>query len=135
MKTVLMLLVCAISVLAADATQEVSAAIANWKTAMLKGDAAALDRLYHKDLTYTHSSALMETKPVAIAAATKAGNLSKGIDLRDVKVRVYGDTAIVNAKGDFTNAANTVSHLEVLMVWMKSPSGWQLVARQATKLP
>jgi ketosteroid isomerase-like protein len=135
MKLALALLLLALPVLAADPAAEITAAIEAWKTAMLKGDAAALDKLYHKDLTYTHSSATVETKSVAIASATRAGNLSKGIELRDIKVRPYGNTAIVNAKGDFTSANGTVNHLELLMVWMKSASGWQLVARQATKLP
>ena len=135
MKLVLVLLVSACSVFAADATQEVSAAIDAWKNAVLKGDAATLEKIYHKDLTYTHSSALVESKPIAIASATKPGNLSKAINLHDVKIRVYGSTAIVNAKGDFTNATDTTNHLELLMVWMKSPAGWQLLARQATKLP
>jgi ketosteroid isomerase-like protein len=135
MRFALVLLLSACSVLAADATQEVSAALDAWKSAVLKGDAATLDKLYHKDLTYTHSSALVESKPIAIASATKPGKLSKAIALRDVKIRVYGSTAVVNAKGDFTNAADTTNHLELLMVWMKSPAGWQLLARQATKLP
>ena len=135
MKLALALLLSIVPVFAADATQEVSAALETWKSAMLKGDAATLDKLYHKDLTYTHSSAMVETKPIAIASATKPGSLSKAIDLKDVKIRVYGSTAIVNAKGDFTNAAGTTNHLELLLVWLKSPGGWQLLARQATKLP
>jgi hypothetical protein len=115
--------------------KEIAALVDTWKTAMLKGDAAELEKLYHKDLTYEHSSGLTETKSQAIANATKAGNLSKAIEFSDLTTRVYGSTAIVKAKGDFTNAAGTTNHLDVLMVWLKSPQGWQLVARQSTKLP
>jgi ketosteroid isomerase-like protein len=135
MKLALALLCFLMPVLAADPAHEVSAAVEIWKAAMLKGDAATLEKLYHKDLTYTHSNAKVETKAESIAAATKPGNLAKAIELRDVSARVYGNTAIVNAKGNFTNAEGTVAHLELLMVWLKSPQGWQLLARQATKLP
>jgi ketosteroid isomerase-like protein len=135
MKLALALLLLFVPVFAADGNHEISGVLDTWKAAMLKGDAATLDKLYHKDLSYTHSSALVENKSVAIASATKAGNLTKAIDLKDPTTHVYGNTAIVKTKADITNAAGTVSHLDVLMVWLKSPQGWQLVARQATKLP
>ena len=135
MKLALALLLLFVPAFAADATHEVSAALDTWKAAMLKGDAATLDKLYHKDLTYTHSGAKVETKTESIANATKAGSITKGIELKDPVIHVYGNTAIVSTKGDFTNATGAVSHLELLMVWLKSPQGWQLLARQATKLP
>ena len=134
MKTVLALLLILLPAFAADPSHEVSAAVETWKAAMLKGDAPGLEKLYHKDLTYTHSSGKTETKAEAIAAATKAGSLTKAIELKDVTTRVYGSTAIVTATGDFTNAAGTTTHLGLLLVWLKSPQGWQLVARQAAKL-
>lgn len=135
MKLALALLLLFVPAFAADATHEVNAAVDTWKTAMLKGDAATLDKLYHKDLSYTHSSAKVEDKTEAIANATKAGSVAKAIEIRDQTAHVYGNTAIVRFKGDFTSATGTVNHLEMLMVWLKSPQGWQLLARQATKLP
>ncbi len=135
MKFALSLLLLAAPVFAADASHEVSAALDSWKTAMLKGDAAALDRLYHKDLSYTHSSAKVENKAESIAAATKPGGIVKAIELSGTSTKVYGDTAIVRTKGDLTSATGDISHLELLMVWLKSPQGWQLLARQATKIP
>jgi hypothetical protein len=135
MKLALALLLLFVPAFAGDATHDVSAAVDTWKAAMLKGDAATLDKLFHKDLSYTHSSAKVEDKTEAIANATKAGSIAKGIDIKDETTHVYGNTAIVRFKGDFTNATGAVSHLEMLMVWLKSPQGWQLLARQATKLP
>jgi ketosteroid isomerase-like protein len=135
MKIVLALLLLFVPVFAAEGTNEVTAVLDSWKTAMLKGDAATLEKLYHKDLSYTHSSALVENKSAAIAAATKSGNVTKAIDLKDTTTHVYGNTAIVKTKADITNAAGSTVHVDVLMVWLKAPQGWQLVARQATKLP
>jgi ketosteroid isomerase-like protein len=139
MKFVFALLLLAAPAFAADtdskAEKEVAAAIETWKHAMVKGDAGSLEKLYHKDLVYTHSSAKNETKSEAIAAATKPDGIAKSIDLHDTVIHVYGNTAVVKTLGDFANQSGPVNHLNVLMVWLKSPQGWQLVARQATKLP
>lgn len=105
------------------------------RSAMLKGDAAGMDKVLHPDLTYEHSSTKTETKAECIENATKAGSVLKGIDFHDATTRIYGNTAIFKGKGDFTTAAGVVNHLDVLMVWLKTPKGWQLVARQSTKLP
>ena len=138
MKFALALVVSIMSVFAADsskAEKEVTTAMDAWKQAMVKGDAAALDKLYHKDLTYAHSSAKNENKAEAIKNATAAGSVAKSIDLHGTTIRVYGNTALVKGTGDFTNATGGVTHLDYLMVWMKDAQGWQLVARQSTKLP
>lgn len=133
MKTLLLFLALALGAFAAEPGGALAPTLAAWKQAMLKGDAAALDKMYHKDLTYVHSSALVENKAVAIASATKA--VAKGIEYHDVTTKVYGSTAILHGKFEFVSAENVTSKLEVVMVWLKSGSGWQLVARQATKLP
>ena len=33
-----------------------------------------------------------------------------------------------------SDGKNAASHLNILHVWIKGPQGWQMVARQATKL-
>lgn len=135
MRTVLALVLLALPVIGAEPTaKEVSAVIENWRQAILKGDAAALDKLYHADLTYEHSSGKIETKSESIANATKPGSIAKDVQFHNPSIRVYGNTAVFKSAGDFTNAAGTASHLDVLMVWIKFPQGWQLVARQSTKI-
>jgi hypothetical protein len=109
-------------------------AVIERRQAMLKGDAATLEKLYSNDLTYEHSSAKLETKPESIRNATKAGNLTKAIEFHDPSIRIYGNTAIFRSRGDFTTHTGAVNHLDVLMVWIKAGQDWQLVARQATKV-
>ena len=132
MKVTLLTLLLAVAAFAADAGP-LSSTLEAWKQAMLKKDTAALQKMYHADLTYTHSSALTETKAEAIAAVAKAS--PKAIDYHDVTTKVYGNTAVLKGKFDITNDQNVTSHLVLLTVWLKSGSDWQLVARQATKLP
>jgi len=132
----LALVVVAVSALAAGNTEkDVLTAVEAWKQAALKGDAPALGRLYHDGLLYTHSNGMTQNKAVAIAAETSATGVYKGVEMRDLDLHVYGDTAILEYKLDLTHFAGDTAHLHEIMVWLKSPQGWQLVARHATKLP
>jgi ketosteroid isomerase-like protein len=135
MKATLLSLILAASAFAADSpgAGPLASTLEAWKQAMLKKDTAALDKMYSKDLSYTHSSAMTEDKAAAIAAIQKAP--PKAIDFHETTTNVYGNTAVVHAKVDITNGENVTSKLKILMVWVKSGSAWQLVARQATKLP
>jgi ketosteroid isomerase-like protein len=136
MKIALALLLLALPAFSAgSAEKEVLAAIDAWKQAALKGDASALGKIYHDGLAYTHSNGMTQTKAVAIESETAANGVYKGIAMRDVDVHVYGDTAIVEYKLDLTHFAGDTAHLHEIMVWLKSPQGWQLLARHATKLP
>ena len=47
----ILILAAAMTLAAADPKADVLSAMESWKTAMLKKDAAALDRLLHPDLT------------------------------------------------------------------------------------
>jgi ketosteroid isomerase-like protein len=136
MKTALALMFLSLPAFAAgSAEKEVLAAVDAWKQAALKGDAAALGKLYHDDLAYTHSNAMTQTKAVAIASEANPTGIYKGIAMRDLDIHVYGDTAILEYKLDLTHFAGDTAHLHEIMVWLKTPQGWQLLARHATKLP
>lgn len=122
---------------APKAEQEVLAAMQSWKQGMLKRDAATLDKIFHADLTYSHSNGRTETKAEAIEAASKGAAVAESIEILEQNVRTYGNTALVKAKIDIKNVTNgqaTLLHLSVLHVWLKTPKGWQLVARQSTRL-
>ena len=120
------------------AEKDVLAAMDAWKQATMKKDAAALDKLLHPDLTYSHSSAANQTKDEVIKSVTTGKATVEGITFSDTTVRVYGNTALVKGKVDIVNntdGKSTPAHLNILHVWIKGPHGWQMVARQATRLP
>ena len=68
MKLSLLGLILAVSAFAAGSSDAgpLAATMESWKQAMLHKDKATLDKLYHKDLAYTHSSAKTATKAEAI---------------------------------------------------------------------
>lgn len=55
----------------------------------------------------------------------------------DITIRIHGDVALVKNVTDMRSAAtkDTPNRLNVLYVWVKSPTGWQMIARHPIKLP
>jgi ketosteroid isomerase-like protein len=121
----------------AQTEKEILAALDAYRQAMMKKDATALAKVLHDDLAYTHSSNLHEDK-AAVLASTKNATIYEAIDFKNLKVSVYGTTALVKGDVDFKNnngGTVSVSRLNVLHVLVKGPQGWQLVGRQATRYP
>jgi ketosteroid isomerase-like protein len=105
--------------------------------AAVKVDLDALGKMLADDLTYTHSTGVLETKAVFLESL-KSGKLQfKKIEPGDLQVRVYGTTAIING----TAAVSVVSDgqpkdikLRFTDVWANRAGRWQMVAWQSTKL-
>ena len=115
----------------------VLAALDVWKEAMLKKDRAALEKIFHPELSYAHSSAMVETKEQAIPHIVDSAGW-EAIEFADTTVRLQGKVAIVNGKTDMHQRGKdkvTISKLIVLTVWVKGPPGWQMIARQAVRRP
>jgi ketosteroid isomerase-like protein len=112
--------------------KEVLAAMNAFAEAVATHDVAALQRFMHDELIYSHSDTRAQTKADLIGEA-KEGRGPGGIALADTKVHIYGNTAIVRgrvgggARGVQTNSPHAVA------IWLKGPSGWQIVARTATR--
>jgi ketosteroid isomerase-like protein len=123
---------------AAPGEKAVLAALDGWKEAMLRQDRAALEKIFHPDLTYAHSSAAVETKAQAIAHVMDGAGW-EAIDLADTTVRLQGNVAIVNGKVDMhqrnKGKPTTIVKLLVLTVWVNGPQGWEMIARQAVRRP
>jgi ketosteroid isomerase-like protein len=123
---------------ASKGDKAVLAALEDWKTAMLKQDRAALEKLFHPDLSYGHSSATLQTKPQAITGAVDSPGW-EAMEFVDTTVRMQGNVAIVNGKLDMhqrnKGKPTTISKLINLTVWVKGPQGWQMIARQAVRRP
>jgi hypothetical protein len=118
-----------------DVKAAVLAAEQKWVDAVIHGDAAALEKLMSSDILYTHSSAMTQTRAEFIKAATSGSTKYTAIDFSDVVVRQFGKTAVITHKAVFKTVQNGESHLFVGEVWAEQNGGWQMVSRQATKLP
>jgi ketosteroid isomerase-like protein len=122
------------------AEQQVLQAEKDRFAAMIKGDRAALEKLLADDLTYTHSSALFESKEQFIKSVT-SGNIdyvSIVPSEADWKVRVNGTTAIVNGIAA-VNVVDTGKDRKIRIryttIHTNRGGAWLLQAWQATVIP
>lgn len=125
------------AVLGEDTEQDVLAALNGWKQATIHKDPVALAKVLHKDLIYCHSDGREQTKSDQLKAVADPRIKSLAIEFYDTRVRVYGDAAIVKTNGHVLNGAPrsaATSHLVLLYVFLKTPEGWQMLARQASKV-
>ena len=103
------------------------------RKAMLAGDAAQLGALCMDELTYGHTSGLLQTKAEFIADI--AGRTAwKSITFSDISNCVVGDTAI--SRYTFTGENSTDGKtnpvkFSTVMVWKKQGEQWKLLVRQA----
>jgi hypothetical protein len=106
--------------------------------AMIAGDADTLDRLLHRDLTYTHSSGVVDSKE-----SYTRGVREKLWDYQSIKtskevVSLYGDTTIVHCRLQIDLKVKDVQrHMDslALTVWIKDEGRWQVVAVHSTAYP
>jgi hypothetical protein len=107
--------------------------------ATIKKDVATLGKIYHADLTYSHSSAMNQTKDEVLKAITTP-TVVESMTFHETTIRVYGNVALVRGRHELRNGRPgnmRDNHLNILWVLLKGPGphGWQIVARQTTRLP
>jgi len=108
-----------------------------WRQALLKGDAAAYDKLTANDFITIGTAGKSFTK-AEIVELLKSGKLKyDAYDYSNIKVRVYGDTALVNCmlsqKGHIGDRELIAGPFLVVLVWAKPKGQWQTVSWQATQ--
>jgi ketosteroid isomerase-like protein len=124
--------------LAADAETELAGIEKQRFAAMLAADVAALDRLLSPDLTYTHSSARVETKQEYIEAIKTGASKYKVIEPEDIRVRVYGSTAVLTGRCRFevtSGGQDLKLRVRYTDVYVNRDGAWRMVAWQSTRIP
>ncbi len=117
--------------------QTIKALTEQWRQALLKGDAAAYDKLTADDFITIGTAGRSFTK-AEIVELLQSGKLKyDAYDYSDIKVRIYGDAAIVNCtlnqKGRVGDRELLAGPFLVVLVWAKRNGQWQTVSWQATR--
>ena len=106
--------------------------------AMVARDFAALDKMVHDELLYTHSSGVTDNK-ASWLESMKSGKVKyKSASCSDRQVRFFGDVALTRGRAaievDIAGQPKSL-RLLFLMAYTRTPQGWKFVAWQSTPQP
>lgn len=123
----------------ADADEEAAVlqAVAALNRAMLDADRSGLESLVADQLSYGHSSGMVQTKAQFVAVIVNKETIYKSIVLTEPLTIMAGSNAIVRhiASVDYETGGKTATaRIGVLQVWVKEETRWRLLARQAFKI-
>jgi hypothetical protein len=89
-------------------------------------------------LKYIHSNGWIQTKKEVIDDCASGKLLYQKIEISETSVRLYGTTAIVTGKGNFSGTVNQTTFamdLAYTEVYIKKDNHWLLVSRHSNKMP
>jgi ketosteroid isomerase-like protein len=108
----------------------------DWTEASLKKDVATLDKILADDWVGQGPTGLA-TKAEALADLKSGDNKLESITLGGMKVRVFGDTAVVTGSDDEKSSykgKDTSGHYTWTDVFVKRQGRWQAAASQGTRM-
>ncbi len=120
-----------------DARQEIKALQGQLVQAILKGDTSVMEKYYADDYVAIHGDGKMTTKAEEIANFKSGETKYESITVREAKIRMYGNTAVVNALATIKTVVNGKPYtgdVRNTRVWVKQNDAWTLVVFQATRV-
>jgi ketosteroid isomerase-like protein len=115
-----------------------SQAVEELRKAIFAADRAKLAALTTAELSYGHSTGLMQNREEFIDGVVNRKEVAKSLDYSEVTTFVAGDAGVARHRwvGDNELDGKAI-HVDigVLLVWQKRAGQWKLLARQAFKMP
>ena len=111
----------------------------DWCNAYLKGDVTYFDKIMTDDFTLTNSRGEVSTKAEEIADAKSGAVKYSMFENKNMKVRLYGDTAVVTGqtmlKGTIVATGKAIeATVQFTDTFVRLNGQWRAVAGQASKL-
>ncbi len=118
--------------------QEVRQTIEKYRTALLRRDIPALEKIWADDYVFVNASGDVLTKAQRLANVKSGATTLESINEEEnITVRVYQNSAVatsrVTIKGQYSGQPTTGQYRST-HVWVKGSIGWQLVSNQLTVL-
>jgi hypothetical protein len=121
----------------ADDNASLAQAVEELRKAIFAADKEKLAALTASELSYGHSSAVVQDKATFIDGVVTRKATVKSLDFPELKMGVNGDTGWTRHRyvSDSTqDGKDTHTDIGVLGVWQKQSGEWKLFARQGYKL-
>jgi hypothetical protein len=112
-------------------------AVSKLDKALIEKDTVTLKQLLHRNVTYGHSNGWVETKEDVIKDLASGKLVYYTIKSDSLAWKTEANWASVRSKtkAEVSVNGNKIElNLHILEVWLKTNKGWQLIARQSTKL-
>jgi len=107
--------------------------------AMIALDYAALDDLLSSDLSYVHSTGVVESKAAYLAALRQGLYEYAAITRHDGGTQIFATCAVTRGIIDMAvgamGSAKSIIRLQHVLVWIRQGETWRLTLRQATRIP
>ena len=110
-----------------------------FRTAQQAKDGKALEALILPELSYSHSSGVVQDKAEFLKGATDTKTKFLSLEYKEPWIKVVGDAAIVRfhwvAESEaIADGKKSSTNLHILMTWLKQGGDWKLLNRGSTKL-
>jgi ketosteroid isomerase-like protein len=125
------------SACAEDVQEQLKKLETDRSAAVVKGDVAALEQGTSDDYTLINMNGQMSDKSQMVAAFKSGQTKLTSDDLSDLKVRVYGNTAVITGKADVKGTlggSDATGQIIFTRVYVKKGGRWQSVAFQQTRV-
>ena len=117
--------------------QEIKALQGQLRQATLKGDTSFFEKYWADDYVAIHGDGKLSTKAQEIENFKSGTTRYESIEVREVKIRTYGDTVVVNWLGSVKATINGKPYsgdFRNTRVWVKQNGNWKIVLFQITRL-
>jgi len=121
---------------AASAEEELKKLETDRAAAVVKGDVATLEKQTSDDYTLINMNGQMSDKSQMVNAFKTGQSKLTSDELSDMKVRVYGNTAVITGKADVNGTLggkDATGQIMFARVYVKKGGQWQSVAFQQTR--
>jgi ketosteroid isomerase-like protein len=117
--------------------KQIEALEMEWRQAQLDNNTSIIDHLLADDYVGISANGTIETK-AQVLAMRRAGTMRfTQLDLTDVKVRLFGDTAVVTSRADLqgTNGERDISgQYRYTRVYNRRLGQWKIVSFEASRI-
>ena len=108
-----------------------------WRRAQLSNNISVIDRLLADDYLGISANGTLETKADELTRRRSGSLHITQLDLSDIKVRIYGDTAVVTSKADLVgkNGDRDISgRFRYTRVYSNRMGQWRIVSFEASRI-
>lgn len=119
-----------------DAAEEIRRLETQHNAAIAHGDVAALDKMTSDDYTFITPRGFLVTKAQILKALAKGEFRYEYRQIYDLKIRLYGDAAVVTGRSLYTGQNQGRDHsgaFRYTRVYVRQNGRWLAVAWQATR--